>query len=95
MSVWPCPVNPLTQDLNVSFDLSEDASSVKFMVYTMGYRLIREVELGSYPAGMQEGKVKGNYLLGLGNGIYLYYIDASLVDGTKQRGGIREFILLK
>ena len=91
----PCPVNPLTQDLYIDFNLSDAASSVKFKVYTTGYRLIREVPLGAYPAGMQTGKVERNYLTGLSNGIYIYVIEAAYNDGTMKRGSLKEFILLK
>jgi hypothetical protein len=61
----------------------------------MSYRLVREVELGSYPAGMQTGKVDRNYLSGMGNGIYFYSIEESLVSGKTKRPRIRQFVLLK
>jgi len=61
----------------------------------MAYRLIRVVDLGGYPAGVQEGKIDKSYLVDLSNGIYFYSIEAALIDGTTQRSRIKEFILLK
>ncbi len=93
--LWPCPANPQTQDINVAFNLTAGASDVSFRVYTMAYRLIRVVDLGGYPAGVQEGKIDKSYLVDLSNGIYFYSIEAALIDGTTQRSRIKEFILLK
>jgi endoglucanase len=91
----PCPVNPLTQDLYIDFNLAAAANSVRFKVYTRGYRLIRQVKLGAYPAGMQTGKIDRNYLMGLSNGIYIYVIEASMNDGNVEHGRLKKFILLR
>ena len=93
--IWPCPINPDTQDLYVTYDLTGEPTAVKFRVYTKAFRLVKSVDiLGTVPAVMNCGKVNREYLTGLSNGLYLYVID-STVNGVTKRSPIKEFIIIK
>src|ERR1035437_6519441 len=93
VKVWPCPVDPDTQDMYVGFDLTGQPASVRFKVYTKAFRLIKNIVItGTVPGVMNEGKVNREYLSGMANGIYLYVIE-SMVNGGIKRSKIKEFII--
>jgi endoglucanase len=92
--VWPCPVNPAYQDLNVIFYISGASTKVSFNIYTRGYRLVKKLELGAYPQGTNECKINREYIYGLSNGIYYYVIESS-INGKKSISKIRLFVILK
>jgi len=92
--VYPCPVNPVYNDLTVEYSLERTADKVNFVIYSRAFRLIRSFDLSGKSAGPNRSIINKAYLNGLSNGCYLYIIELKDQTGTK-RSRIDKLIILK
>lgn len=92
---YPNPVNPDVRDLQLGINFVSAATSVKFLVYTRGFRLVKSVELGASPAGFFIKPVSRTNLQDLSAGMYLYVIKQANSAGTESKSRIRTFIIIR
>jgi hypothetical protein len=94
---YPDPFNPSRQAaMGIGFNITRDCSSVKFSLYTTGFRLIRRIETdGTYYAGGNVVMLDSANFITLSNGIYYYYILASGADGSGHAGKAGEVVIVR
>ena len=82
--------------MGIGFNITRDCSSVKFSLYTTGFRLIRRIETdGTYYAGGNVVMLDSANFITLSNGIYYYYILASGADGSGHAGKAGEVVIVR
>ena len=80
---YPNPYDPAGMDLSISITLNRSISSVEFRVFTIGFRLIRDVTISAgLPAGKGAVKVDSSLFTGLSNGIYYFSVTAKTTNGS-------------
>jgi len=79
---YPNPAKPGIDDIKMDVNINKDASDVKFMMFTSGYRLIREIDFGSVPQGILHVDMDKGDFSGLSNAIYYFVIKSEYNDGT-------------
>jgi hypothetical protein len=79
---YPNPAKPGVDDIKMDVNIEKDATDVKFRMYTSGYRLIREIDLGSRPQGIMHVDIDKAKFTGLSNSIYYFVIKSAYNDGT-------------
>jgi hypothetical protein len=94
---YPNPFNPSRQAaMGIGFNITKDCSSIKFSLYTTGFRLVRRVETdGTYYAGDNAIMLDSGNFRGLSNGVYYYYILASGADGSSHAGKAGEVVIVR
>jgi mannan endo-1,4-beta-mannosidase len=92
--VYPDPYNPDKYDLKVSYSLNGPAKTVKFMIFTTSFRLIRQEIWANKPSGLNEGVVNRAYLKNLSSGTYMYVLMYG-DNGSEKRSKIGIFVILK
>ncbi len=94
--VYPNPFNPDgIYDLQFGINVAAGTSSVKLLIYTMGFRLIKSIELGASMPGLVIKPVSRTYLQGLSEGMYLYVIKQVNASGDETKSRIKKFIIIK
>jgi hypothetical protein len=82
--VYPNPFDPDRDDLHVVFNAASDSADVEFKLYTVSFRLIRNVSLGGASAGTINDKIAGrNNFRGLSRGLYYYVLEFNTTAGKK------------
>jgi hypothetical protein len=79
---YPNPAKPGTDDIKMNINVEKDAASIKFLMFTPGYRLVREISLGSYLQGMIQVDIDKANFKGMANSVYYFIIDKKYSDGT-------------
>jgi hypothetical protein len=96
--IYPNPVNPVFDTVfMVTYYLTQDAASVKLIIYTSGLRLVRRVDIsGPDTAGLKNKPVPVPQTLGaLANGAYYYYFEAKSVNGKVIHSKLNVLVVLK
>jgi hypothetical protein len=72
ITIYPNPYKPDRDNLNISFDITQRVKLIKIIIYTTGYRKIKQINFSShiYYPGNIEVTVDNRYLQNLANGIY-------------------------
>jgi hypothetical protein len=91
---YPNPAKPGTDNIKMNITIGKYASEVKFMMFTPGYRLVREISLGSYPQGMMQADIDKKYFRGIANSDYYFIIDKKYSDGTSAATKSGKIILI-
>jgi glucuronoarabinoxylan endo-1,4-beta-xylanase len=91
---YPNPAKPGTDNIKMNITIGKYASEVKFMMFTPGYRLVREISLGSSPQGMMQADIDKKYFSGLANSVYYFIIDKKYSDGTSAATKSGKIILI-
>jgi hypothetical protein len=82
--IYPNPVDPKKDDLHVVFTAGTDSTDVEFKIYTVSFRLVRRVSLGSAVAGVVNDKtVMRYYFNSLSKGLYYYVLQFNTSAGVK------------
>ena len=79
---YPNPAKPGTDDIKMNVTVEKAASEIKFLMFTPGYRLVREKSLGSYPQGIMQVDLDKADFKGMANSVYYFIIDKKYSDGT-------------
>jgi hypothetical protein len=87
---YPNPAKP-GDGTTIGFKLTRGCK-VKFLMYTVSMRLIRQIEAGDFPAGYNTKKLGAEYLSGLANGAFYYVIVAE--DGGKKKKSRAEKLII-
>jgi type VI secretion system secreted protein VgrG len=91
---YPNPINPLIQDLNVVFILNGYSENVKMLIYTPAFRLVRDIEIGTVPAGKNIAVIPGSKLRGFARGIYYYSVIFKTDGGSETKCSIEKLEIL-
>ena len=83
--VYPNPCNPIYDDVNIAFNLDTAALAVRFEIYSVSYRKLRQISLGVYTAGTHRTLITKDKISGLASGIYYYLVVYDKADGTQGR----------
>jgi hypothetical protein len=94
MTIFPNPVNPFTQALNLSLDYPADTTDVRLDIYTSGYRKVREISLGPVLSGKKVMAVPVDKLKELSRGTYYIKIISKDINGKDDKGRINRIIIL-
>ncbi len=82
--VYPNPFDPDKEDLHVAFGASVDSTDVELKLYTVSFRLIRNISLGGASTGVMNDKTATrNNFLGLARGLYYYILEFNTTNGKK------------
>jgi hypothetical protein len=94
---YPDPFNPSRQAaLGIGFNISKDCSSIKFSLYTTGFRLVRRIETdGNYYAGDNAVMMGSENFRTLATGVYYYYILATGINGNDRAGKAGEVVIVR
>ena len=94
---FPNPICPSSQNsLGMIFNITRDCDTIKFRLYTVGFRLIKEsVFTGSYYAGDNTIAVNTGEIKNLASGIYYYVLIASGAGNKPSAGKAGELIVLR
>lgn len=90
---YPNPVKP-ENGTTIGFKLTRGCR-VKFLIYTVSMRLIRQIEAEDFPAGYNTKKIGREYLKNLANGIFYYVIVAEDEKGKKKRAKVEKLIIMR
>ncbi len=90
--VWPNPVNPDISGLNIRLLLRAWSKEVTCSIYTVNYRLVRQISWGSLPGGICLQTISHDNLKGMSNGIY-YFVVKSTGSNTGS-SKIGQFVLI-
>jgi hypothetical protein len=64
-------------DLKVKFEITQGSKRVKIRIYTVGFRLIKEIiKEGEYMAGVNTIRIESKYFNKIANGTYYLIITA-------------------
>jgi hypothetical protein len=91
---YPNPINPYIQDLNVVFILNGYSENVKMLIYTPAFRLVRDIEIGTVPAGKNIAVIPGSKLRGFARGIYYYSVIFKTDGGSETKCSIEKLEIL-
>ncbi|MCX8093638.1 MAG: hypothetical protein N3E50_05675, partial [Candidatus Goldbacteria bacterium] len=90
--IYPNPYNPVKEDLNINFEITQKCSIIKVRIYTAGYRLIKQItETGNYNSVKNTIKIEKRYLNNLTNGIYYFVV---LVKNQNKEDASKPVILV-
>jgi len=94
---YPQPFFPLRNArMYIDFSVSQGCKSVKFSVYTSGYRriLTKEIAQGT-AAGSRRLELDSGELQGLASGAYFWVLEAESLDGERAVSKVNTFLILK
>ncbi len=90
--LYPHPYDAKNGNLKIKYTITKRAQSVKLLIYSSAFRLIREVEIGmELHAGTHIGEVKSSQIKTLANGTYYFVVKDS--EGTRSKAD--KIIVLK
>jgi hypothetical protein len=99
--LYPNPnYGSLDKGVRVRFSLTKDADTLKFILYTVNFRKVRETEFaaGDISGGMKRGgneaPIDGKYFNNLANGSYYYFLQAKNYQGESARSIIKPLIII-
>ncbi len=73
--LYPHPYDAAKDNLKIMYTITKRAQSVKLLIYSSAFRLIREVEIGrELYAGTHIGEVKASQIRQLANGTYYFVV---------------------
>jgi hypothetical protein len=93
--IYPNPYTPGSGGLKMDFNINKPSPKVKFRLFSIGYRLIREYEWDNLPAGHNTEKVQDSYIDELSSGIYYYIVTYADIDGNEKRFKPKTLIILR
>jgi hypothetical protein len=95
--LYPLPFNPDKQDkIFIRYTATKKFNKERLIVYTTGFRLVREIEYSmSYAAGSETTGFGSSYFRNMANGTYYYYMVISGTDGKEARTKIDKIIILR
>ncbi len=90
--LYPHPYDAAKDNLKIMYTITKRAQSVKLLIYSSAFRLIREVEIGrALYAGTHIGEVKASQIRQLANGTYYFVVK----DNEGKRSKADKLIVLK
>ncbi len=90
--LYPNPYDAKNGNLKIKYTITKRAQTVKLLIYSSAFRLIREIEIGrEMHAGTRIGEVKASQIKTLANGTYYFVITES--EGKRSKAD--EIIILK
>jgi hypothetical protein len=87
--------------MNVSFKLAGSATNIKFRLFTVACRFIREAAFtpdqvkGNLTEGINIITISPGYFIGLANGIYYYILKAGDAGGNTTSSVVKAIIIVK
>ena len=82
-------------ELKIKFEITQDIKSVKVKIYTMAFRLIREIIKGEYNSGEVEINIEEKEISKLGNGIYHIILIGKDNEGQEIKSKPLELVVIK
>jgi hypothetical protein len=93
---YPNPCNPDTSGITIRYNLTRNATEIKFKLYTANARLIREhKESGGISAGIKTMQIESAVFEKLSQGIYFYVIEGKADNGTTARSVIDKIVIIR
>ena len=93
--IYPNPVNPGADNLNLGLTLESPADRIIFRIYSTGFRLIREIQWAGAPAGYYTGVIDKSSLKGLSSGLYYYRVEINYRNKPAQKGKTHKILILR
>jgi type VI secretion system secreted protein VgrG len=93
-TIFPNPVNPYTQNLNLVTDYTVNMSEVRLEIFTSGYRKAREIVTGPVLSGKRIVVIPADKLKDLSRGTYFMKITAKDINGRSDKGYINRLVIL-
>ena len=87
---YPNPVNPMVDDILIGMTFDKPMVEAKLRLYTVDYRLVREIRWYNLNAGFNLCKADKSRLKDLSNGIYYCIV---IYDGGKSK--LSKIIIIK
>ncbi|MEI7542226.1 MAG: glycoside hydrolase family 44 protein [bacterium] len=93
---YPNPINPDLYDLKLGVDVVQASSSIKALIYTRAFRLVKVIELGgSSSTGIVVKTINKESLKNLATGTYLYIVKQKGLSGLESKSKIKMFVLIR
>jgi hypothetical protein len=93
--LYPNPYNPSVQELKIVYQTASNLRSIRFELFTIGFRLISyEEENGTYGKGVNFIVVDKKYLQKMSNGTYYYRLTAITCDNKIEKSKIGTIVVI-
>jgi subtilase family serine protease len=92
--IYPNPLDPGKSGLSIMFNFASYSDNVVMEVYTVAFRKVKSISMGSAAAGENTVTLEGVKFMNMSNGIYYYIITAKTDSGTL-RGKTDCLVILK